>query len=214
MTRWYRLLADQFARPSGWLGRWLIGPWLDRIARAMNDLTLEVLAPQPSDRVLEIGFGGGGLLKKLIPAAAHVTGVDVSQTMVERARRRFAGAIRDGRLALHEGQAEALPLEDDSVDEACSVSSVYFWKDAAAAMAELARVIRPGGRLVLCFEPPEELRKWPGHEYGFRLWRGDEIAQLMRDAGFGGIQAAWGQGRKPDLFLCLSGTLGGAKSRS
>jgi arsenite methyltransferase len=198
-------LARQFACPSGWVGRWLIGPWLDRVSRSMNRLVLEELQVRPQDRVLEVGFGGGALLRSTLKRSSHVAGVEKSGAMVARARRRFAREANEGRLALHAASAEALPLADASVDKACSVNTIYFWSDPEVVMAEFARVVRPGGRLIVCFEPPEELRKWPGHEFGFRLWRGDEVARLMRNAGFGHITASWGAGRKPDHFLCLHG---------
>src|SRR3546814_16838938 len=100
--------------------------------------------------------------------------------MVQRASRRFR---RHGRLHLHRASAEALPLPDAAVDKACSVNNIYFWGDPAAAMAEFARVIRPGGRIAICFEPADVMRKWPGHEYGFRLHEGPEVTRLCSETG-------------------------------
>src|SRR3546814_564532 len=111
----------------------------------------------------------------------------------------------------HRASAEALPLPDAAVDKACSVNNIYFWGDPAAAMAEFARVIRPGGRLAICFEPADELRKWPGHEYGFRLYEGHEVHRLFAEAGFDKVVGRWASGRKPDRFLCLSAIRLGAE---
>ena len=198
-----RWLARQCARPRGLAGRLLLGPWLDRIGAAMNRLTLEQLEVGPADEVVEIGFGGGGLLALLLEATrGRVIGVDVSAAMVKRARRRFAG---EPRLALHLGSVEAIPLPDASVDAACSVNNLYFWPDPAAGMRELARVVRPGGRLAIAFEPADALRQWPGHRFGFRLFEEDEVRALMVDAGFVAVRRAEGRGRKPDFFLCLTG---------
>jgi SAM-dependent methyltransferase len=193
-----RFQARQFARPSGWIGRRLIAPWLDRISAPMRRLVLERLDPRPGERVLDLGFGGGGLLADLLRRGCVVVGVDVSQAAVARARRRFPAA----ELCL--ASAERLPLNDASVDKAASLNSLYFWPDAGEAMGELARVIRPGGRLVLAFEPPEELRKWPGHRFGFRLYAEAEVRAMLAAAGFDEIGSAWGTGRKPDRFLCLT----------
>jgi len=195
-----RYLAVQFARPHGAVGRFLIAPWLDRISRAMNRLALERLDLGPGETVLEVGFGGGALLRRLRRRGARVSGVDVSPEMVARARG------FDVRLAT----AERLPFPSATFDKAVSVNSLYFWPDPAAALAELARVLRPGGRLVLCFEPPEELRKWRGHVHGFRLMEVAQVRALIEGAGFGGVEEAWGRGLKPDRFCCLSATRLGA----
>jgi SAM-dependent methyltransferase len=174
----------------------------------MNRLVLAELAPKPGEKVLEIGFGGGGLIALLLSAGAEPMGVDVSEAMVRRARRRFGGRAR-----ILEASVEALPLEDGSADKAASVNNLYFWPDPAAGMAELARVVRPGGCLAIAFEPPEELRKWPGHVHGFRLFPEEEVRALMEAAGFCDVRAAWGSGRKPDRFLCLTGTRRSADAR-
>jgi arsenite methyltransferase len=66
-------------------------------------------------------------------------------------------------------------------------------------------VVRPGGKLAIGFEPPTELRKWPGHHFGFRLYEESELRALMKDAGFTDFSLTEGRGRKPDYFLCLTG---------
>lgn len=174
----------------------------------MNRLVLAELAVEPGDDVLEVGFGGGELLGWLRGATeGEVHGVDVSAEAAARARRRFGA-----RVAIYEASVEALPLANASVDAACSVNNLYFWADPAAGMAELARVVRPGGRLAVAFEPPEELRKWPGHRHGFRLFEEAEVRALMEGAGFRDIRRAEGRGRKPDRFVCLTGVRDGAEA--
>ena len=171
----------------------------------MNALVLRELDPQPGEKLLEIGFGGGALIEASLERRAAVVGADISQAMVARARRRFGG-----RAEIVTASVEALPLPDGAADKAASVNNIYFWRDPAGGMAELARVVRPGGLLAIAFEPPEELAKWPGHRHGFRLWSEAEVRALMQVAGFERIRAAWGTGRKPDRFLCLTGVRGTA----
>ena len=213
MSARLRWLAGQFARPRGWAGRLLIAPWLDRIGAGMNRLTLERLEIQASDRVLEVGFGGGGLLAMILERDRG-RGRRASTCPRRWWRGRADVSPRSRDLRLHPGSVDALPLPDASVDKACSVNNIYFWPDPAAAMAELARVLRPGGRLAIAFEPPEELRKWPGHRFGFRLFEEEEVRGLMIGAGFANIGRAEGRGRMPDRFLCLTGERAAAEADS
>lgn len=196
-----RFLARQFARPSGFVGRYWIGPWLDRIAGEMNALALEVADVRAGERVIEIGFGGGALLRALTRRGARAVGADLSPAMVARARARG--------LEVVEASVEALPFAAASFDKVISINSLYFWPDIESALGELARILRPGGILVLAFEPPQELRKWPGHRHGFRLYEVADVAAALRGT-FANIRTIWGRGRKPDLFCCLSATRIGA----
>ena len=206
----FRWLARQFARPSGILGHWVIAPWLNRISADMNRLTLAQLDVRPNDDVLEVGFGGGGLLAMLLRATTgRVIAVDVSDAMARRAARRFRGVDR---LAVHVASVEGMPIPDGCVDKACSVNNLYFWADPAAAMRELARVTRPGGRLAVAFEPPEALRKWPGHLYGFRLIEELDVRKLMEDAGFDRIRRAEGRDGRGEVFVCLTGERAAAEA--
>ena len=171
----------------------------------MNRLVFEQLEIGGRERVLEVGFGGGDLIEWLLGATdAEVTGVELSEAMLERARRRFRRELGQGRLSLFAGSAEALPLGARSVDKACSVNSIYFWPDPAAAMAEFARVLRPQGRLVFCLQTPEAVRAWPGHVHGFRAYGAGEVAALMEAAGFRRPRITSGEAREVGEFMCLS----------
>ncbi|HLT11379.1 MAG TPA: class I SAM-dependent methyltransferase [Micromonosporaceae bacterium] len=99
--------------------------------------------------VLDVGTGPGVLLAELarIRPDLRLTGVDPSADMVDAARRNCAQYGE--RIVALEGDAARLPLDDRSADVVVSSFSLHHWDDPAAAAPELARVLRPGGRVVI-----------------------------------------------------------------
>lgn len=202
-----RYLARQFARPRGLAGRWIFGAWLDRVNQGMNALALELLGAGPGERILEVGFGGGALIAKLLRSGpGEVTGIDLSEEMIARGRRRFRSEIRQGHARMLAGSVEKLPLGDGAVDRACTLNTIYFWNDPAAAVDELSRVIRPGGTLVIGFEAPETLRAWPGHRFGFKVYDAPDVVRLAGKAGFGNAEVHEGLEPKFGKIYCVKVT--------
>lgn len=95
--------------------------------------------------VLDIGCGSGRLLRKVHDywPEVQLSGVDPAQKMLEVARQ----LTPEARFSI--GSGEALPLEDASVDLALSTISFHHWRDQAAGVREVARVLRPGGSFLL-----------------------------------------------------------------
>lgn len=173
-----RFLAEQFARPQGAAGRFLVAPLLDWTGAPMMAAAFRALAPQPGEAILDLGIGGGALSRRLVRAGAVVTGVDPSEVLLAEARRRIGPAA-----TFRPGRGEAIPLADGSMDKAASVNTPYFWSALGPVMAELARVLKPGGRLVLGFQTAESVRAWPGHVHGFHAWTEAEIVAALGTAG-------------------------------
>ncbi len=120
-----------------------------RDVRRRRRLVLDELDPQPGDRVLDIGCGPGfyvaDILDRVGPEGT-VTGMDVSGAMLAMTTRRVEGRAN---ATVMEGEVTRIPLPDASVDRAVSVQVFEYVPDTAAGLAELWRVLRPGGRAVI-----------------------------------------------------------------
>jgi SAM-dependent methyltransferase len=143
-----RYLSSQAARPRGAFGRLLGRIWRTETAD-VNRVAVELLAPASGERICEIGFGPGRTLGLLAAAGAEVVGVEVSATMIAIAARNNAKSIAAGIVSLNHGDGITLPVADHSLDKVLSVHNFYFWPDPRATLTDIARALRPGGRLVL-----------------------------------------------------------------
>src|SRR5262245_29219561 len=123
-------LISQFAHPRGPIGR-LVGLIMAYENRERNAWAVSVLKVQPTDRVLEIGFGPGWAIERTAALATEglVAGVDHSHTMVQVATERNVAAVREGRVALQHGSALALPYEAESFTKVLAVNSLHHWPD-------------------------------------------------------------------------------------
>lgn len=134
----------------------------DRVA-AGYDLTNDVLSggvapywrtqtrlavgPRPGERILDIAAGTGAMSTRFAEAGAEVTALDFSAGMIEEGRRRHAG---NPRIEFVQGDAMALPFDDATFDAVTVSFGLRNVQQPKVALAEMLRVLRPGGRVVVC----------------------------------------------------------------
>jgi SAM-dependent methyltransferase len=171
---------SQFGRPRGVLGYvadYVMAHRLSNIER--NDWALSLLAIQPADRVLEIGFGPGITVGKAAANAAEVVGVDHSALMLSRATRRNKELIRRGKLRLMLGSVEALAPDLGLFDKIYSMNVVHFWRDPVAVFRILRGLLRPGGILLTGYMPRQA-----GAKDEDAAQKGRQIENWLREAEF------------------------------
>jgi ubiquinone/menaquinone biosynthesis C-methylase UbiE len=175
-----RFRSRQSGHPTGLIGR-IFGRAMVKDTAAANDRAIELLDLHEPATVLEIGFGQGRTAAVLLGQGHRVFGVDRSPTMVAQATARNRTACRDGRATFVHGDGITIPFPDHSVDAAFTVHTIYFMPDPTATLTDIARVLRPGGRLVIaCRTSDTPLPAWmdPG------IYRVPTLTQLhaMLDA--------------------------------
>jgi SAM-dependent methyltransferase len=139
----------------------------------------------PQDRLVDIGCGPGTAVRTAAGRCADVTGVDPAPEML-RLGRWITAARRIANVTFREGSAEALPLPDASVTVAWALSSVHHWPDRAAGLAEAARVLAKGGRILLA----ERLVKPGARGHAAHGLSRDEASRLTADLAVAGFTGA------------------------
>jgi SAM-dependent methyltransferase len=110
-------------------------------------VVVERAAPVQGVRALDLGCGSGNAALELARAGAAVTAVDPSLRLLDVARKRAEAEALE--IDARAGEAAAIPLADDSIDVIVSVFAVIFAPDPRAALSDMARVLAPGGRILL-----------------------------------------------------------------
>lgn len=156
---------------------------------------LELLGPVAGKPVLDVGCGDGSFALELARRGADVTGLDSDAVMIAAARQQ--ARTEHTQLRLVEGKAEALPFPDATFDAVVAVAVLCIIPDVARAIAEMARVLKPRGRLVIgelgtrsTWAAYRRIRAWLGHP----LWRAAtfhtarELRELLGSAGLDTIK--------------------------
>ena len=180
-------IVSQFRRPRGLGGR-LAGREmaLRGSNRKRNAWAVGILNVQPTDRVLEIGFGPGIAVRELARRAIRgkVVGIDHSEVMLSQARRRNKDAVLAGRVDLRLGSAESLPAFDELFDKVLTVNSIMFWTEPVERLKELRSVMQPGATIAIVRQP-----RGPGSRALSKESVAEEIRELRAGAGIAAMRA-------------------------
>lgn len=160
-------------------------------AKRRREFVRDHLAPEAGEEILSIGPGPGfepAALAEAVGPTGHVHAVDESEPMLDLARRRCGDAEN---VTLERGRAADLPVDADTFDAAVSVQVFEYVADVGAALAELRRVLRPGGRGAVYATDWDSL-----------VWHADDRDRMAR------VLRAWGSHRThPHLGSRLRGPL-------
>jgi ubiquinone/menaquinone biosynthesis C-methylase UbiE len=190
-TRLVPSIYERYWRPA--LGRavkGLTGPGMDeeiRIARLLLGLS-------GGETVLDVACGPGNFSREFARAvgpAGLVVGIDASPTMLARGAEEIARADT-GNLALIRGDATALPFEAESFDGTCCFAALHLFGEPFAALDEMRRVLRPGGRIAIMTSVRRQLVLSPmkpivERASGMRVFESSEIVDTLTDRGFTSI---------------------------
>ena len=183
-------LLSQCGKPRGRFGRFLVrGMNFGHSGLTRWGLT-KVEIPENAT-VLDIGCGGGRTLDRLASLArlGKAVGIDYSEDSIAVARKRNQQLIANGRVEVLHGSVSSMPFPDATFDCVSAVETYYFWPDIAADLAEVRRVMKPSGQLVIIggmyrgsrFDKRNERLIRAG---GMRCFTVQEFEETLKDAGF------------------------------
>ncbi|MDH3704422.1 MAG: class I SAM-dependent methyltransferase [Acidimicrobiia bacterium] len=171
--------------------RWAPQMWRSEI----NDAVVELVDPQRHQRVVDIGAGMGAATVRAAKRGASVTAVEPTPFLrrILQVRRGFQRARK--RIHVVDGAAEHIPLPDRSADAVWATNTMHHWVDPADGLAEIARVLRSGGRMVLVDEDfddpahPEHDRFGSAESDRFHMVDIERMGQLAAAAGLASVTA-------------------------
>ena len=196
----------------------MVGPEWDALRSVLGDDLLRARATAalvpPGLRVADIGTGTGILALELAELGLDVIGIDRSEAMLETARQKW-DAIATGETSNVEfraGDAHELPLDSASVDAAFAHMVLHSLEHPESAIQEMARVVRPGGLVILVDFIPHE-HEWMKQELGL-LWLGFSPETITRWIEAAGLEPPRIHQHAPDLKRDLPASFVAASNKS
>lgn len=185
-------MAHQFARPQGWLGRWI----LRRMNRSHSTLTdwglAHVEIPQRGC-ILDVGCGGGRTIGKLAERSqnARVYGLDHSPESVAMAGKLNHALVESGRVEIAEGSVSRMPFPSGMFDLVTAVETHFFWPNLDGDVREVWRVVKQGGIFAVIAEaykgsdaPMTRLMEKQAPKTGLKLLTAEQHIDMLWEAGF------------------------------
>ncbi|RYD58434.1 MAG: class I SAM-dependent methyltransferase [Sphingobacteriales bacterium] len=184
-----QFLAQQLRKPDGDAGR-QIGEQMNAGNYLMNKNTLEHLQAPTGARILEIGMGNGHFVKDILATDPTIryTGCDYAETMVAEAQARNAAFQQSGQADFMLASASELPFDNDTFDRIFAVNTIYFWEDPAKELAEIRRVLKPDGKLLIAARPSWVMEQMPFTDYGFTRYSKEQLADVLHNNSFSVIE--------------------------
>lgn len=200
-------------KPSGFGGRLMVA-MMNFGHRALAAWGLRFLPVPANAELLDCGCGGGANLRKLLQTHPHsrAVGIDYAAVSVEKASAVNRDAIAEGRCAVLRADVAELPFADARFDCVTAFETVYFWQDFSQSLAEVRRVLKPGGVFFICNECGGERAgdfKWTEKIPGMTVYTAAELTAALRQAGFGSIQVH----KHPRGWLCVTAEKGAASDK-
>lgn len=180
-----KAIARQLRQPTGEYAI-QVGEKMNEGNLHININTFEALNLATNDNILEIGMGNGFFVKNILSADNSIkyTGCDFSEVMVDEARKQNVNFIASGQAEILKADANELPFEKETFDKVFSINTIYFWDNPQKVLAEIWRVLKPKGQVIISIRPKSIMEHYPFVKYGFKTFAKDDLTELIAKNNF------------------------------
>ena len=184
----------QTRKPEGFLGKLMVGGMNGGGHAKLADWGLSHLDGNNPKKIAELGCGGGRNAKELLRRypGAKLTALDYSEVSVEKTKKTNKTEIAAGRCTVVQGSVAELPFADGQFNLATAFETVYFWPGLEKCFAEVFRVLKPGGRFLICNESDgtdATSLKFEKMIDGMKCYTAEELTAALKKAGLSEVQA-------------------------
>ena len=193
-------LIQNPARPEGKGGEQMLER-MNRSHKPLRDWGLAHIEWRPSMRILDIGCGGGATIADMLELSdnSFIDGIDYAEKSVEMSLEMNKAYIGE-RCAIQQGDVQALPYEDNKYDLVTAVETVYFWPDIKGAFAQISRILkRKGELLILCEASEPDNFNSDGAPDGMVVYTPEQLSEMLLDSGFCSVRYDRGEGE----YICV-----------
>ncbi len=184
----------QTRKPEGFLGKLMVGGMNGGGHAKLADWGLSHLDGINPKKIAELGCGGGRNAKELLRRYpdAKLTALDYSEVSVEKTKKTNKSEIAAGCCTVVQGSVAELPFADGQFELATASETVYFWPGLEQCFAEVCRVLKPGGRFLICNESDgtdATSLKFEKMIDGMKCYTAEQLTAALKKAGFSEVQA-------------------------
>ena len=161
--------------------------WMNQHHVSLMKWALSCIDLKKAMSILDVGCGGGRALQMMAKKApqAHLYGVDHSPESVKIACSTNQRYINLGRMTIQEGESSALPFADDAFDCVTAFETVYYWPNLVDSFKEIRRILRPGGKLLICNEDADPVKAESLTKLiPMRIYTAEALCDALNEAGF------------------------------
>jgi ubiquinone/menaquinone biosynthesis C-methylase UbiE len=199
--------VSQFALPRGLKGR-VILMFMNMGHKSLYENVAKALNLQAEDDLLEVACGSGYFIKNYASNVRRVAGLDLSELCVRLANKKNKERVLKGSAEFVLGDATQLPWEENKFSAATAMASFMLFPKPLDSLKEMYRVLRPGGRAVVCIEWNAEDGKDHTKDikkYGISLWKEDDVRNMLKEAGFSDIAVTYAKGHMMSKMMIARG---------